>query len=1127
MRLTQDGARSGWLETTITVKQILIGIQDLLDSPNPADPTQTEGFHLFIQLEAEECPDIAKSSMSQKFIGFNSVFVTAEGSKNETGLCLTNSKDCNFMEWYFEVLRNGEMIEDYDVSGCYTLRPWAMGIWERMQEFFNLEIEKMDVEPCNFPLFVSNDALQKHKDHIERFASEVVWVTKSGDSGLEVPIAIRPTSETVMYPSFSKRIRGHRDLPLKLNQWVNVVRWELSDPIPFIRTREFSWQEGHTAFATKVEADTEVLEILELYRRVYEEYLAVPVLKGEKSEMEKFAGGLYTTTVAAFIPHAGRGVHGATSHSLGQNFAEVFDIKFEDENGEKAKVWQNSWAYSTRTIGVMVMCHSDDKGLVLPPKVSEIQVILVPVPYKDDVKEITDACYAAVKSLCDSGIRAEADLREDYSPGWKYRHWEMKGVPLRIKIGPKNIANNKVRAVRRDNGEKVCIAMADLVDTVKDMLDTIQQSMFDVAKQKRDASVVVTKTWDEFIEALGQKKLILAPWCDEEEVEKEVKTKTKGETGSAKTLCSPFDQPELPEGMHVNLTNKDEGKQLSRLIWQTVRVGPPDGQVHVGYGRLSRARDAAGPSTINLTLKTKDLLFNPNPAHLLSFLLEAKKMPATKSTVAKSSKGRKKETGLRLRCSKDVNFGEWYSKVLINGEMIGYYDVSGCYILWPWAMGIWNRMKKFFDPEIKKMNVKPCRFPLFVSNDALQKEKDHIEGFAPEVAWVTRSGESNLEAPIAIRPTSETVMYPTFSKWIRRRSDLPLKLNQWVNVVRWEFSNPTPFIRSREFLWQEGHTAFATKDEADAEVLEILELYRRLYEEYLAVPVVKGKKSEMEKFAGGLYTTSVEAFIPNTGRGVQGATSHCLGQNFAKMFDISFEEKGEKAMVWQNSWAFSTRTIGVMAMVHGDDKGLVLPPKVSKVQVIVVHVPYKDDVKKIINACSACVKTLCDSGILAESDLRENYSPGWKFSHWESKGVPLRIEIGPNDIAKNQVCAVRRDNGAKVNIPMTELVGRVKDMLDTIQQSMFDVAKQKRDASVVVTKTWDEFIEALGQKKLILAPWCDEEEVEKEVKTKTKGETGSAKTLCSPFDQPELPEGTICFASGKPAKIWTYWGRSY
>ncbi|ONH91841.1 hypothetical protein PRUPE_8G138800 [Prunus persica] len=249
----------------------------------------------------------------------------------------------------------------------------------------------------------------------------------------------------------------------------------------------------------------------------------------------------------------------------------------------------------------------------------------------------------------------------------------------------------------------------------------------------------------------------------------------------------------------------------------------------------------------------------------------------------------KKETGLGLSKKKDENFGEWYSEAMDDVNMGDNANILRC--------------------RNKEKEGKNTYFPLFVSPSVLEKEKDHIEGFAPEVAWVTKCGKSELEVPIAIRPTSETIIYPYFSKWIRGHRDLPLKLNQWCNVVRWEFSNPTPFIRSREFLWQEGHTAFATQAEADEEVLEILELYRRIYEEYLAIPVVKGKKSELEKFAGGLYTTSVEAFIPNTGRGVQGATSHCLGQNFAKMFGIEFEnEKGGKAMVWQNSWAYSTPT---------------------------------------------------------------------------------------------------------------------------------------------------------------------------------------------------------------------------
>lgn len=508
-----------------------------------------------------------------------------------------------------------------------------------------------------------------------------------------------------------------------------------------------------------------------------------------------------------------------------------------------------------------------------------------------------------------------------------------------------------------------------------------------------------------------------------------------------------------------------------------------------------------------------------------------KKVPKEKSHAQHpgAKKEMKKETKLGISNKKDENFGDWYSEVVVEGEMIEYYDVSGCYVLRPWAYSIWEVLEVFFDAEIKKMGIKNSYFPLFVSEKALTKEKNHIEGFAPEVAWVTKSGETDLEVPIAIRPTSETVMYPIFSKWIRGHRDLPLKINQWCNVVRWEFKHPTPFIRSREFLWQEGHTAFATKEEADEEVLAILELYRKIYEEFLAVPVIKGKKSEVEKFAGGLYTTTVEAFIPNTGRGIQGATSHCLGQNFAKMFEIIFEnERGEKAMVWQNSWAYTTRTIGVMVMIHGDDKGLVLPPHVAPLQIIVVPVPFKDaDTHAIYNACIETVQTLRAAGFRIEEDIRDNYSPGWKYSHWELKGVPLRIEIGPRDIANKQVVVVRRDNFVKQNVPLDCLSNHIGELLEEIQKDMFERAKVKRDSCIVKAENWDEFMRALNSKMMVLAPWCDEVDVEEDVKAKTKGEMGAAKTLCMPFDQPELLEGTVCFASGKPAKKWALWGRTY
>ena len=360
---------------------------------------------------------------------------------------------------------------------------------------------------------------------------------------------------------------------------------------------------------------------------------------------------------------------------------------------------------------------------------------------------------------------------------------------------------------------------------------------------------------------------------------------------------------------------------------------------------------------------------------------ETNTKPAKKEQ-KKKEKGEQKETGLGMSVSIDEDFGAWYSQVVVAGELIEYYDISGCYILRPWAYAMWEVIKDFFDAEIKKKRVENCYFPLFVSEARLEAEKDHIEDFAPEVAWVTRSGQSDLDVPIAVRPTSETVMYPVFAKWIKSHRDLPMKLNQWCNVVRWEFKHPTPFIRSREFLWQEGHTAFTNKAEADAEVREILELYRRVYEELLAVPVIPGVKSEKEKFAGGLYTTTVEAFVPATGRGIQGATSHCLGQNFAKMFHIEYENKsGGRSMVWQNSWGCTTRTIGVAIMVHGDDKGLVLPPRIAPTQVVVITIPnakLDEETKRILQGTNE--RALPESAPSAETKQGFFLNPPGRFS---------------------------------------------------------------------------------------------------------------------------------------------------
>mmetsp|Transcript_15510 Transcript_15510/g.41585 ORF Transcript_15510/g.41585 Transcript_15510/m.41585 type:complete len:699 (-) Transcript_15510:368-2464(-) len=505
----------------------------------------------------------------------------------------------------------------------------------------------------------------------------------------------------------------------------------------------------------------------------------------------------------------------------------------------------------------------------------------------------------------------------------------------------------------------------------------------------------------------------------------------------------------------------------------------------------------------------------------------------------------KGETMLGLQYTKEGNFAEWYAEVITKSEMIEYYDISGCYILRPWSFQIWDFIRDFLDAKIKTIGVQNCYFPMFINKGALEAEKDHVEGFAPEVAWVTRSGDGELAEPIAVRPTSETIMYPAYAKWIRSHRDLPLKLNQWNNVVRWEFKYPTPFLRSREFLWQEGHTAHATKAEADKEVLEVLDFYAAVYQDLLAVPVIKGTKTEKEKFAGGDYTTTVEGYIPQTGRGIQGATSHCLGQNFGKIFKIEYEDENKgKCMPWQNSWGLTTRSIGVMIMCHSDDKGLVLPPRISPIQAVVISIPKKGmDTSELTSAVDDVVATLKGAGIRVDSDTRSDKTPGWKYAHWELKGVPLRVEIGPNDLAKGQVTVVRRDTLAKCEVPLPVLLQKVALLLVEMQHDMLAKATAQRDSCISRVTEWKDFVPALDKKHMVLTPFCNEEEWEDKVKDMSKeeslklqGQEGedartatsvAAKTLCIPHDQPELPPGTKCFVSGKPAECWVLWGRSY
>jgi len=518
-----------------------------------------------------------------------------------------------------------------------------------------------------------------------------------------------------------------------------------------------------------------------------------------------------------------------------------------------------------------------------------------------------------------------------------------------------------------------------------------------------------------------------------------------------------------------------------------------------------------------------------------------------------------------ITCAKTEDLSEWYQQVILKGEMLEFTDIPGCYIYQPASYRIWEFIQAFFNERIRKMKVKNCYFPLFITEANLQREKDHIEGFAAEVAWVTEGGKHKLEKRLAVRPTSETAMYSFYSKKIRSHRDLPLKMNQWNNVVRWEFKHPMPFLRSREFLWQEGHTAHQTEEEAGKEVLEILDHYAAIYEDLLAVPVVKGKKTKNEQFPGAHYTTTIEGFIPAVGRGIQAATSHCLGQHFAKMFDITIEDphqtvkEGEarnKLHVWQNSWGFTTRSIGIMVLIHGDDRGLVIPPRVAEVQVIVVPVgvtaKMKDEDKTSLYAQIEDLHSQLEAAdVRAEVDWREQYNTGYKFHDWEMKGVPLRLEFGPKDAAKGVITASRRDtlltdpNHSKSEIPLSDLATAVPALLEEIQKAMFTRADEAYASHRKQITSWNDFVPALNAKNVVVVPHCTSGDCEDEIKKDSTGAAPGvdgaevdvrapsmgAKSLCIPAVQPDggVGNGEKCInpKCGKEAKEWVMFGRSY
>ena len=471
---------------------------------------------------------------------------------------------------------------------------------------------------------------------------------------------------------------------------------------------------------------------------------------------------------------------------------------------------------------------------------------------------------------------------------------------------------------------------------------------------------------------------------------------------------------------------------------------------------------------------------------------------------------------------KSDSFSEWYTEVVLKSGMAEYAPIKGCMILREHSYAVWEKIQEVFNRKIKETGHRNVYFPMFIPESFLKKEAEHFEGFIPEVAWVTEGGSTKLEEKLAIRPTSETIIYATFAKWIRSWRDLPIKINQWCNIVRWETKATKPFLRTREFLWQEGHTAHVTSEEAEEEVMDILGEYKNVMENYLAVPVLVGVKTDSEKFAGALYTTTLEAMMPD-GKALQMGTSHNLGQNFAKVFNIRFIGEDEKEhQVWQTSWGISTRLIGALVMVHGDDRGLVMPPKVAPVQVVIVPITYKAaDSTAILEKAKEILEKLKAKAIVAVLDDRAEYTPGWKFNEWELKGVPVRIEIGPRDLKQDQVTLARRDTYQKSNAKMNKAVQTTEKLLEDIQKNLYAKAKATLEEKTTTVQNYDTFQKTLKDKGgFIKAAWCGNPKCEEKIKE----ETGATIRL-KPLEKEKAV--TNCVYCGKKNGEMVYFARSY
>jgi prolyl-tRNA synthetase len=460
------------------------------------------------------------------------------------------------------------------------------------------------------------------------------------------------------------------------------------------------------------------------------------------------------------------------------------------------------------------------------------------------------------------------------------------------------------------------------------------------------------------------------------------------------------------------------------------------------------------------------------------------------------------------------DFSRWYLDVVRRAELADYSPVKGCMVIRPYGYAIWELIQQAFDREFKRTGHVNAYFPLFIPESLLHKEAEHVQGFAPQVAYVTHGGGEELEERLVVRPTSEAIIGTMYAKWVQSWRDLPILINQWANVVRWE-KVTRPFLRTTEFLWQEGHTAHETFEEAEAETRMILDLYASLAETVLAMPVVKGYKSESEKFAGAMRTYSIEALMGD-GRALQAGTSHNLGQNFAKAFDITFQARDKSLQhVWGTSWGVSTRLIGGVIMTHGDDSGLVLPPSVAPYQVVIVPIGRDNWREAVLPRAREVQQDLVAGGIRVTLDARDE-RPGWKFAEWELRGVPLRLEIGPKDIEKSQVLIARRDTREKIGVPMDGLLSRLRQLLDDVQQTLFSRALQFREAHTQRLDSYDAFKQAMdGRPGFVIAPWCGSADCEAQIKADTQATIRNI-----PIDGTTPPGGCIRCGAPAPAEAW-------